>query len=73
MIVHRFMFHPVCLRDGGSLELAGWREKLDLDTMDWRKYQLFSVRDDDALRLNSFPGFRTYADGLDVVYFRSSD
>ncbi|QIM48067.1 hypothetical protein G9Q38_02165 [Pusillimonas sp. DMV24BSW_D] len=42
-VVYRFMHHPICMRDGGSLALAGWRGSFTLNENEILQYKLISL------------------------------
>ncbi|MGB6105270.1 MAG: hypothetical protein WBF88_15620 [Pusillimonas sp.] len=41
-LVHTYMLHPICMRDGGSRALAGWGGSIDLFAMDLAQFQYIS-------------------------------
>lgn len=45
-LVHTFIYHPICLRDAGSLALSGWRGSVDLGEIDFSQLKWFSLSHD---------------------------
>ncbi len=69
-VVYRFVHHPICMRDGGSLALAGWRGSFTLNENEIPQYKLLSLPKEKIKELEENEFFKQYSSVTEELFLR---